>query len=333
MKKVTLFMIILAMVGICDAKADDKYDKVNHEWQNAIVAAIDSFPQGGGYYTGRNSNSQFRRTAWRGMNEAFGMQPTDSQPRLDVSKAQPSFCSMATYLALLKAITIWDAIDGKQDVPNLAWFCFKPFCGVTDIINHQGYNQADGEGLWGMANANGPGIAVLVKELGVGFNFAGYRGAKTEKYRENKDEQYLSDEQWQSDPVWDKAQRGDFMKIFWNRNETAGSDSGAVIGDNGKPDEEQEHGHSVIFLGYDDKGNVIYWSSNGPGKDPVNAGYSVDTCSRTAIQRVVFSRITRPEKFADANKWRASKKHKWLNELAGKRHGTTKELKKYCGID
>ena len=310
MKKVTLFMIILAMVGICDAKADDKYDQVNHEWQNAIVAAIDSFPQGGGYYTGRNSNSQFRRTAWRGMNEAFGMQPTDSQPRLDVSKAQPSFCSMATYLALLKAITIWDATDGKQDVPNLAWFCFKPFCGVTDIINHQGYNQADGEGLWGMANANGPGIAVLVKELGVGFNFAGYRGAKTEKYRENKDEQYLSDEQWQSDPVWDKAQRGDFMKIFWNRNETASSDSGAVIGDNGKPDEE-----------------------NGPGKDPVNAGYSVDTCSRTAIQRVVFSRITRPEKFADANKWRASKKHKWLNELAGKRHGTTKELKKYCGID
>ena len=333
MKKVTLFMIILAMVGICDAKADDKYDQVNHEWQNAIVAAIDSFPQGGGYYTGRNSNSQFRRTAWRGMNEAFGMQPTDSQPRLDVSKAQPSFCSMATYLALLKAITIWDATDGKQDLPNLAWFCVKPFCGVTDIINHQGYNQADGEGLWGMANANGPGIAVLVKELGVGFNFAGYRGAKTEKYRENKDEQYLSDEQWQSDPVWDKAQRGDFMKIFWNRNETDGSDSGAVIGDNGKPDEEQEHGHSVIFLGYDDKGNVIYWSSNGPGKDPVNAGYSVDTCSRTAIQRVVFSRITRPEKFADANKWRASKKHKWLNELAGKRHGTTKELKKYCGID
>lgn len=331
-KKITS-CIVLILACIAAVEAEDKSGYVNAEWQNAIVAAIDSFPENGGYYTGRNTNAQFRRTAWRAMNECFGMQPTDAQPRLDVSKAQPSFCSMATYLAMLKAIQIWDNKDGRQDVPNLSWFSMKPFCGVTDVINNQGYNQPDGEGLWGMANANGPGMAVLVKELGAGFSFTGYRGAKTEKNRENKDECYMTDDEWCADPVWAKARKGDFMKIFWNRNETAGSDSGAIIGDNGVASDDQEHGHSVVFLGYDGEGNVIYWSSNGPGENPVDAGYGVDTCARVAIQRVVFTRVTDPEKFADAKKWRANKMHKWLNELAGKRHGTTSELKKYCGID
>lgn len=337
MKITTLrFTILMAVVAatLCTTKihADEKYNQINADWQTAISAAIDSFPQNGGYYTGRNSNSQFRRTAWRAMNEAFGMQPTDSQPRLDLSHAQPSFGTMATYLALLKALQIWDANSPEYSIPNLSWFSMKPFCGVTDIINSQGYNQADGEGLWGMANANGPGIAILVKELDAGFSFTGYRGAKTEKYKENKNEQYLSDDDWNNAHFWNYARKGDFMKIFWNRNESDGSDSGAIIGDNGKPADEQEIGHCAIFLGYDDNGNVVYWSSNNSEDAPTKAGYGIATCPRTSIQRIVFTRITKPEKFVDAKKWRANKKHKWLNELAGKRHGTTKELKKYCDI-
>lgn len=325
-------MLALMIMATTNVAADDKYDRVDAEWQNAMVAAIDSFPEGGGYYTGRNSNAQFKRIAWRAMNETFGMLPTDAEARLDLSKSQPSFDVMATYLVMLKAIQLWDRWNAEHEVPNLAWFCFKPFCGVTDIVNNQGYNQADGEGLWGMAKANGPGIAVIAKELGVGFSFMGYRGAKTEKYREEKNERYLTDEEWIADPVWGQARKGDFMKIFWNSNDTDGSDRGAIIGDNGKVADEQEDSHTAVFMGYAENGDVIYWSSNN-ADDPVKGGYGLATCPRTRIQRVVFTRIIEPEKFADARKWRASKKHKWLNELGGKRHGTTKEIKKYCGID
>ena len=88
----------------------------------------------------------------------------------------------------------------------------------------------------------------------------------------------------------------------------------------------------------------MYWSSNDNAENPVNGGYGVAVCRRTDIQRVVFTRIMEPEKFADAKDWRAkkfadakdwraSKVHKWLRELGGKRHGTGKELKKQCGID
>lgn len=320
----------MAFAAAVTAYADDKYERVDADWQRAVTAAIDSFPEGGGYYMGRNANAQFRRTAWRAMNEAFGMQPTDSQPRLDVAAATPSFDAMAVYMALLKAIQVWDAGNGQQDVPNLSWFSMKPFCGVTDVINNQGYTQTDGEGLWGMAKANGPGIAVIVKELGAGFSFMGYRGAKTKEYREDKKEHYMTDEEWITDPAWAYARKGDFMKIFPNRD---GSDCGAIIGDNGKPGEEQECSINAIFMEYDDDGNVMYWSSNNNETDPAKGGYGVKVCRRTDIQRVVFTRITEPEKFADAKKWRASKVHKWLKELGGKRHGTGKELKKQCGID
>lgn len=324
--------LAVAASGIFPVIGGEKYDEVNEEWQQAIIAAIDSFPENGGYYTGRNSTKDFPRTAWRAMNEAFGMRPSDMAPTLDVKKAQPSFCSSATYLAFLKGLKIWDE-GNEENISNLSWFYLKPYCGVTDLINNQGYNQDDGEGFWGMANANGPGMAVLVKENDAGFSFTGYRGAKTEKYRENEDEVYMSDEQWRNDPVWSYARKGDFMKIFWNRNETDNSDSGAIIGVNNNPSDEQEHGHSVIFLGYDDSGNVIYWSSNGPGSNPKEMGYGVATCDKLRIQRVVFTRITKPEKFANIKKSKANKVHKWLSSLAGEHHGTTKELKKYCGIE
>ena len=233
------------------------------------------------------------------MNEAFGMQPTDSQPRLDVAAATPSFDAMAVYMALLKAIQVWDAGNGQQDVPNLSWFSMKPFCGVTDVINNQGYTQTDGEGLWGMAKANGPGIAVIVKELGAGFSFMGYRGAKTKEYREDKKEHYMTDEEWITDPAWAYARKGDFMKIFPNRD---GSDCGAIIGDNGKPGEEQECSINAIFMGYDDDGNVMYWSSNNNETDPAKGGYGVKVCRRTDIQRVVFTRITRTRKICRCQK-------------------------------
>lgn len=306
-----------------------KDGEINQAWQDAVLAAVDSFPQQGGYYTGRKATPEFKKSAWRAFNQAFNMILADSRPDFRPERATPSFCSMATYAALIKAILIWDK---DNTISQRSWFNIKPLVGITDIINEKGYNQRDGEGMWGRANANGPGLAVLFNELKVGYNFTAYRGAKTEALRESSKERYLSDEEWNSHSVWDEAVPGDFMKIFWNRNETAGSDSGAIIGVNSDANAEQEHGHSVVFLGYEPNGDVRYWSSNGPTDDPVNAGYGIATCPRTRIQRVVFSRITEPENFQNAEKIRFNSINKWLDALNGKRHGTTKELLKECGI-
>lgn len=302
--------------------------EVNTKWQAAMQAAVDSFPHAGGYYTGRKSTPDFPKSAWRGFNEAYHMILADRRPVFDAKKAQPSFCSLATYGALIKALLIYDTAGA---ISREAWIALKPYCGIVDVVNERGYNQDDGEGCWGRCNANGPAIAVFVNELKAGYSSTGYRGAMTAKYKESPAERYLTDDEWRADPVWAQALPGDLMKIFWNRNDR-GSDSGAVIGCNDVPTDEQEHGHSVVFMGYTPDGKVQYWSSNGPGKNPVENGYGLGTCDKIAIQRVVFTRITKPENFNNAKSIAFNAVNKWLKELNGTKHGTTAELKKYCGI-
>ena len=43
--------LAVAASGIFPVIGGEKYDEVNEEWQQAIIAAIDSFPENGGYYT------------------------------------------------------------------------------------------------------------------------------------------------------------------------------------------------------------------------------------------------------------------------------------------
>lgn len=111
-------------------------------------------------------------------------------------------------------------------------------------------DQRDGEGIWGRWNANGPGTARLFHELGVGRNFTDFA----------------------------KAEPGDFMKIFWNKNVGA-----------------SEHGHSVIYLGteqHPDGEYVRFWSSN------MDSGYSEKAVPRGKIAFAIFSRLTNPENLA-----------------------------------
>jgi hypothetical protein len=61
--------------------------------------------------------------------------------------------------------------------------------------------QADGEGVWGRWNANGPGTGRLFEETGAGRNFTDLRDAR----------------------------RGDFMKIFWNDSIGAAERGHSVI--------------------------------------------------------------------------------------------------------
>jgi hypothetical protein len=208
----------------------------------------------------------------------------------------------------------------------------KPYVGIADALNPDGLGQDDGVGFWGRANANGPSLGVLVRELGAGYSFTAYRGAKSERNRETPGERYLSDQEWFARDVWTRAIPGDLMKIFWNRNESRGHDGGAIIGVDGVKGHLQEAGHSVIFLGIDMEGNVTYWSSNGPGRFPERMGYSRSSCKKTDIQRVVFTRITHPERFNNARNIAPNNRNQYLYDLNGHRHSTTAQMLEALGI-
>ena len=316
------FFALLCIVGSAAAG-----DKVNKNWQQAVLAAIDSFPDHGGYYTGGKPNELFAKTTWRGLNDAYQMTASDDRPQFDPLLAQPSFCSSATYGVLIKALLIWDT---KGKIKREAWVNMKPYVGIADELNPDGMGQDDGVGFWGRANANGPGLGVLVHELDAGYSFTAYRGAKTERNKETPDERYMTDIEWCSLDIWQRAVPGDLMKIFWNRNESRGSDSGAIIGCNDDRSADQEAGHSVIFMGCEGD-TVTYWSSNGPGKHPEQMGYSMGRCHKNDIQRVVFTRITRPERFNNARKMAPTEVNAYLSSLNGRRHSTTAEMLRELG--
>ncbi|MBV8275373.1 MAG: hypothetical protein JO170_08975 [Verrucomicrobia bacterium] len=89
--------------------------------------------------------------------------------------------------------------------------------------------EVDGDGFWGRWNANGPGTPCLFHELNLGINFTDIG----------------------------KATPGDFIKISWN----------GIIGvDPKKSADQNEKGHSAIFLGSrkDNSGAlwIDFWTSN-----------------------------------------------------------------------
>ncbi len=284
-------------------------------WEDAVSQSMALFQDGGGYYTGTSHPTGFTQNTWEGMDKAFQLGENDSAPTIDVSLARPSFCSSATYMLLLKSISLWDS---SHAVPRNAWVNLKPYTlPVLDKDGNSVPRQNDGEGCWGRANANGPGLAVLVKELGAGENY--YVGNQSEY--SSKDDYYAA---------WNQAQKGDFLKIFWNSG----------IGcDNNNPDGD-EAGHMVLFLGrdiaYDANGNrddiIHYWSSNGSHTD-INAGYSAAQCNASKIYRAVLTRITKPQNFNNADKIDRFNVNQWLSDLNGQKHGTVEEMKTACGIN
>jgi hypothetical protein len=78
-----------------------------------------------------------------------------------------------------------------------------------------------------------------------------------------------------------EARPGDFMKIFWTNN----------VG-------RSESGHSVVFLGTENRGGVEYvrfWSSNVPN------GYGEKSVPRTKIANAIFSRLETPSNLTRIN--------------------------------
>ncbi len=115
--------------------------------------------------------------------------------------------------------------------------------------------QPDGVGIWGRWNSNGPGTARLFHELGAGENFMSI----------------------------EKAQPGDFLKIWWN------NEIGA-----------KERGHLVVFISQRESETgerfLRFWSSNIP------EGYGEKEIPISKAKRMLFSRLTRPQNFSNAHR-------------------------------
>ena len=131
-----------------------------------IVEAIGTMPAGGSYRANTTAMAALRTA----------IQSANSQLVIDPPRATPSFCSGATYLVFLSVL---EELHRQGRIP-------LDDATLRALLVQE--HQADGAGVWGRWNANGPGTARLFYEAGLGRNFTSF----------------------------EEARPGDFMKIFWN---------------------------------------------------------------------------------------------------------------------
>jgi hypothetical protein len=106
------------------------------------------------------------------------------------------------------------------------------------------------------------------------------------------------------------ARPGDFLKIFWTE----------AIG-------AAEHGHLVVYLGTEKKGNITYlhyWSSNKPD------GYGQHVCPLSKTHHLIFSRFLRPESLEHSLS--RAQKDTYLASLLSSRSTSWEEVKRLCGV-
>ncbi|RYD80904.1 MAG: hypothetical protein EOP84_11630 [Verrucomicrobiaceae bacterium] len=120
-----------------------------------VLEAVGTMPSGGQYATNGVAKMKLIEAVTANESGLF----------LKPSAAQPSFCSGATYLVLLRTLEL----VAKRGELGLD-------AGTLSALAVKG--ERDGEGIWGRWNANGPGTARLFHELGLGRNFTDYAHAR-----------------------------------------------------------------------------------------------------------------------------------------------------------
>lgn len=172
-RSICVYTLLSGLLASCSTQLD----VVTIPQNEPVIRAVEKMPRAGGYSTGRHANYA--------LSKAIKVYSTGL--KVSPHKAKPSYCSGATYLALLEMV---EAAQLRGD--------FK--LSEAEALALLVYGQADGHGVWGRWNANGPGAAKLVHDLGMGINFESYS----------------------------KAQPGDFMKIFWS-NEIGKNEFGHLV--------------------------------------------------------------------------------------------------------
>ena len=131
-----------------------------------IVAAVNAMPHGGGYSSSTRANTALGAAITLDGTGGLALHP---------ELAEPAYCSGATYLVFLAAINQLQR-EGELRLPPQV---------IEALLMRR---QADGAGIWGRWNANGPGTACLFHDLLLGRNFTAI----------------------------DEAQPGDFAKFWWS---------------------------------------------------------------------------------------------------------------------
>ncbi len=125
-------------------------------YNDLILQQIHTMPQAGGYSANHQATERLRGallfTSLAGLN-------------IEAARAQPSYCSGATYLVFMKTVGAL-ARNGALSLDDRTYGAL--------LIN----GQRDGEGIWGRWNANGPGTARLFYELNLGPNFSDFAQAR-----------------------------------------------------------------------------------------------------------------------------------------------------------
>ena len=124
---------------------------------NALVLQqIQTMPQRGGYSASHDATQRLSSallfTSLAGLN-------------IEAARAQPSYCSGATYLVFMKTVGAL-CRSGALTLDDHAY--------ASLLIS----GQRDGEGVWGRWNANGPGTARLFYEMNLGPNFSDFSQAR-----------------------------------------------------------------------------------------------------------------------------------------------------------
>lgn len=143
--------------------------------------------------------------------------------------------------------------------------------------------EKDGLKIWGRWNSNGPGSAKLFYDAKLGINFDDIQ----------------------------KAEPGDFLKIFWSQ-------------DVGK----KEKGHTVIYLGREIQNGVEmikFWGSN-----TSTQGYGIKYVTRKSAVKTLFTRLTHPENLENITALPAE--DKYLASMLTK-ISNWKELKATVGVE
>lgn len=121
------------------------------DFNQHTLAAIQTMPQGGGY-SGTDATKNLLAKACRITPKGLSISP---------NLARPSFCSGATYLVFLEALSASQSLSPQ----------------ISALLTPS-LDQKDGYGLFGRWNANGPGSAKLIIDLEMGENFTSWGQAQ-----------------------------------------------------------------------------------------------------------------------------------------------------------
>lgn len=147
-----LLLTLLVWCMCLSSCAVQQQSAVEPGFARYILAAVERMPQGGGYAADRAAELRLAQSGvvWDGRQLCVSPQG-----------AAPTFCSAACYMVLLQALRSREAT-----LPERARFSPQVWRHLrVEPVHPDGYIS------WGRANANGPGFAKWVSDLGAGVNF------------------------------------------------------------------------------------------------------------------------------------------------------------------